>query len=479
MNRYKWQNLGFIILVLLFFLPGPQNIFADMKKNGTANSQRECLDCHGRSNINTNEGVAASQAFCNECHLKEQTQRQIDGKKVSLRVPSDMFQGNPHKYIACIHCHTDVARSPHRSQVGVQCSSCHHAHSEAQAHAPHLRVRCEACHFKSEPVILNLNSDKVELAHQDGLKTPISLSKHQMTDSQDNQMCLKCHVAENTAGAPAIVLPAKSVLCIMCHNAPLQIGHGMFWIASLIGALGLVSMVFFWFKGSLGDENASFHQKISHSSEAIWTTIFSRRFKTIFKIFIFDIILQRRILQESVQRWSMHSLIYLAFLGRLCLSLFTVITYKVAPDSNLALSLIDKNNWFCASVNDLLGLFIVLGVTLAIIQRFVTKPRHVLSKEQDIIALIIIGLLVFSGFLAEGVRILVTQIPSDIAIYSFGGYLIAKVLAVSGSDFQSAYGYVWYAHAIIWAFFIAYLPFGKLKHILTTPLSLLLPQLGD
>jgi hypothetical protein len=33
---------------------------------------------------------------------------------------------------------------------------------------------------------------------------------------------------------------------------------------------------------------------------------------------------------------------------------------------------------------------------------------------------------------------------------------------------------VWYTHALLWALFIAYLPFGKLKHIFTTPLSLLL-----
>lgn len=473
------QKLGVILTVLILLLSHPQASWAGMEITTNTDNQRECLDCHGRSNINTNEGIAASNNFCNECHLKAQTQQKREGHTVSLQVPTDMFQGNPHRYIACIHCHTDVARSPHRSQSGVACLACHHVHGESQANAPHLRVRCEACHFQSEPVVLNSQSNQVELAHKDAQKKPISLAKHRMADDQDPRLCLKCHHASNPVGAPAIVLPAKSFLCIMCHHASFQIGHGMFGIALLIGSLGLAWMVFFWFKGSLGEARASFHQKIARGSEAAWETLFSRRFFTIIKIVILDIILQRCILKESVQRWSIHSLIYLAFLGRLELSLFTFVAYQIAPDSRLALSLIDKNNWFCAAVNDLLGLFIILGVVCAVMIRFIVKPKHVLSKERDIAALIIIGLLAFTGFLAEGVRIVATQVPWEVASYSFIGYLIARLLAVGGSDFQSAYGYIWWAHASLWALFIAYLPFGKLKHIVTTPLSLLLPQEKD
>jgi hypothetical protein len=232
--------------------------------------------------------------------------------------------------------------------------------------------------------------------------------------------------------------------------------------------------VSFWFRGAMAGEGESLHKKITLSSEAVWSGIFSRRFFTILSTLVFDVLLQRRILKESVRRWSIHSLIYLAFLGRLFLSLLTLIIYNIAPDSDSAMALIDKNHWFVAVVNDLLGLCIVLGILWAAIQRFVVRPLHVLSEEQDNIALIIVGFLVITGFVLEGTRILVTQVPAQVAVYSFGGYLVSRLLSLFPFNWQVVYGYLWYAHSVMWAVFIAYLPFGKLKHIITTPLNLIL-----
>ena len=170
----------------------------------------------------------------------------------------------------------------------------------------------------------------------------------------------------------------------------------------------------------------------------------------------------------------MHSLIYLAFVARLGLSLATLVIYHLWPGSDLALVLIDKNHWAVALTNDLLGLAILLGIALAVYQRWVQKPSHVLTQEQDNVALAAIGLLVISGFALEGGRILVTQVPDSIAVYAVGGYAVSQVLAVLPFDWQGIYGSLWYVHAATWAVIIAYLPFGKLKHVFTTPLSLML-----
>jgi hypothetical protein len=59
-------------------------------------------------------------------------------------------------------------------------------------------------------------------------------------------------------------------------------------------------------------------------------------------------------------------------------------------------------------------------------------------------------------------------------VYTFVGYLVSKLLSLFPFNWQGVYGYLWYAHALMWAVFIAYLPFGKLKHIITTPLNLIL-----
>ncbi|MCK5098734.1 MAG: respiratory nitrate reductase subunit gamma, partial [Desulfobacteraceae bacterium] len=257
----------------------------------------------------------------------------------------------------------------------------------------------------------------------------------------------------------------------MCHNSPLAVGHPVFGLAGFVFLAGIFIMIGFWFKGSVKGEEKSLHRKISLSSESIWNTIFSKQVFSLIKIFILDILLQRRILKDSVSRWSMHSLIFTAILLRLGLSLFTAIGFYFNPEGNLLTALIDKNHWFTAFINDLLGLFILLGVVWAIVKRFIVKPDHVVSEYQDNIALILIGGLVLLGFFLEGARIIVTQIPCEIAAYSFVGYMVSRAFAVFPFDWASIYPWMWYAHGFVAVLFIAYLPFGKMRHMFNTPLT--------
>lgn len=484
MKNHIWVKCVFLAMGLsLCFLFSPltaesQNLFEISSKQ---DEQRPCLSCHRQPNLNSNEGVLASNAFCNECHSQDDCVRTVNATEVSLKVPEDIFANHAHKYNSCIECHTDVARSPHTSLTGPTCQKCHSVHSEKLAHAPHLRVDCAACHYESKFVNLNKETNQVQLAHFNAEDDPISLAEHKLADFDTKQACKKCHFSTNQVGAPAAVLPAKSFLCLGCHNAPLHVGsaYGLYWIPFLVLLFGLFTIISMWFKGALGTAGSSTEQKISISSESIWNTIFSRRILDIIKTAIFDIILQRRILRQGVERWSIHSLIYLAFLGRLLLSLFTVLIYNAFPESDLALALIDKNHPFVAVVHDLLGLFILIGVIWALYKRFISKSSHLLSEEQDTLALAIIGLLIAVGFVLEGTRILLTQIPASISAYSFIGFIIAKCLSIFPFGWQIIYSLLWYLHVLIWAAFLIYLPFGKLKHIIFTPLNLIIDSVSD
>ena len=93
-------------------------------------------------------------------------------------------------------------------------------------------------------------------------------------------------------------------------------------------------------------------------------------------------------------------------------------------------------------------------------------------EGQDNIAVGLISLLVIAGFFLEGVRILMTQVPEDVAIYSFLGYGVAGLISFLDLDWREVYPYLWYAHAVLGALFVAYLPFGKMRHIFNTPLTL-------
>lgn len=450
----------------------PELIAAKVLEEDTP-SPLVCLDCHREPDLQTNEGIIASQSFCYECHDKADTKKQIGNSHISLQFTAATFKKNQakHEQIACISCHTDVARSPHKTATGATCLECHAPHSEGTANEPHIRVSCQACHFASKFVRLDPQNHQVKLSHSNYDAVPISLSDHTFADTADKKSCEKCHYKNNQVGAPAAVLPAKSTICIICHTSPLAVGNPIFGIAGLIFMAGIFIMISFWFKGSVQGEEKSLQKKIALSADSIKNTLFSKQFFSLFRIFIVDIVLERRILKESVSRWTMHSLIFSALLLKFGLSLFTGIGYYLNPHGNIMAALIDKNNGFVAVSNDLLGVLILFGIVWAFIKRFIIKPDHVVSEFQDMLPLVIIGTVVSLGFFLEGARILVTGIPSDLAVYSFIGYGISHVLSIFSFDWSSIYSFIWYAHGIAAALFVAYLPFGKMKHIFTTPLT--------
>ena len=333
-------------------------------------------------------------------------------------------------------------------------------------------VECQACHFKSEHVKLNKSDHMIKLAHENNAGKPISLVEHELADTSDKESCQKCHSLDNSVGAPAAVLPSKGAICILCHAAPLKMGHWMFGAALLVFLGGLLLCFRSWFQGNVQGESESLSRKINLSSESVWSTVFSKQFFSIVKIFILDILLQRRILKESVSRWSMHSLIFLSILLRFALGLFTAAIFTANPDSDVAIALIDKNAPFTAFTNDLLGLLILLGIIWSVIKRFIVKPEYVVSEYKDNIALVIIGALIVLGFVLEGARILVASVPASIAGYAFVGYPLSKFFAIFGQQWwASFYSVLWYLHAGVGALFIAWLPFGKMRHIFTVPLT--------
>jgi len=435
---------------------------------------RDCLDCHRFPNIDTNEGVIASRALCMECHAKKECKKSLGKKALSLQLGPKSFEKSPHKYVACIQCHLDVARCPHQTRTGAQCLGCHHAHGEKTLHDPHLRIQCQACHHKSKYVFLDKKDDRVKLSHVDAHKHVIGLTDHQLAKVKRPELCLRCHYKGNKVGAAAIVLPSKGIICLLCHSTAFTIGHSGFLVALLIFIGGIVLSLLFWFKGEVEGEQRSLHRKISLVSERLWTIIFSREFWRLLKVFVLDVLLQRRILQESVRRWAIHSLIYLSILGRFFLGFLTLVVFRFWPESKFAIALIDKNYPSMAFIYDLLGLLILVGILWAAMQRFIIRPKHVVSEGQDNIALGIIGVLVVLGFLLEGCRILVTGLTSQVAYYSFIGYPISRLLGLLSLDWSSVYGVLWYCHALVGAIFVAYLPFGKMKHIINAPITLLM-----
>jgi cytochrome b subunit of formate dehydrogenase len=434
-----------------------------------------CWKCHRQPNLNSNEGITTSILLCMECHGKKDVEKKVDEKPISLYIDEKEYGKTVHRRIACIRCHDGVPTSPHRTSL-IECASCHGYHGEGTAHDPHRSVNCEACHHESKEVVKDPKTGRIVLRMvKDGV--PLKMTSHRLADFRDKKACEKCHFAKNRLGAPICVLPAKSLICIACHSATISANDPVSIIALLLFLLGIVLTVSFWFQGIVGDPSFSTGEKISYVSEKVWQIIFSRKILTLLKVFVVDILFLRRILKESLSRWTIHSLIYLPFFLRFFIGLILLILSKVFPMSPAVAHLLDKNNSFLAFVFDFLGLCIIIGIVGATMRRFQSISQKALATGQDFLVLGLIGGILLTGFVVEGMRILLTAIPLPVALPSFLGYPISLFLGLFPIRWEVVYPYGWYIHAILTGALIAYLPFSKMFHILVSPLVFMIKAL--
>jgi nitrate reductase gamma subunit len=465
----------FLVLLLVFlmssFLPSLSYGQRLTDEEVMEAEKKLCWKCHREPNLNSNEGTMTAILLCMDCHGKKDVEKKVDGKPVSLYIDEKEYSKTIHRRIACIWCHEGVATSPHRT-TEIECASCHGYHGEGTAHDPHRRVNCEACHHESKEVMKDQKTGRIVLQLvKDGV--PLKMTSHRLADVKSKKACEKCHFAGNRLGAPIWVLPAKSLICIGCHSVSVSLNDPVSIIASLLFLAGIVLTLSFWFQGTVGDPSFSTREKISYVSEKVWQVIFSRKILTLLKVFVVDVLLLRRILKESLSRWTIHSLIYLPFFLRFLIGLILLILSKVFPMSSEVAFLLDKNYPPMAFTYDFLGLCIIIGVGGAIMRRIREIPLKALSTGQDFAVLSLIGGILLTGFVEEGMRILLTAIPPSVALSSFLGYPLSLFLALFPIRWEVVYPYGWYIHAILTGMLVAYLPFSKMFHILVSPLVLL------
>ena len=429
-----------------------------------------CWKCHRQPNLNSNEGIMTVTLLCMECHGKKDVEKKVDGKTVSLYIDEKEFGKTVHRRIACIRCHDGVATSPHRTSL-IECASCHGYHGEGTAHDPHRSVNCEACHHESKEVMKDPKTGKIVLITiKEGV--PLKMTSHRLADFKKQKACEKCHFTENQLGAPIRVLPAKSLICIECHSASITLNDPISIITFILFLGGIAITLSLWLKGTVGDPSFSAREKISYLAEKSWQIVFSRKIFTLFKVFIIDVLLLRGILKESLSRWTIHSFIYLPFFFRFLIGLILLILSKVFPMSPTVAMLLDKNYPPIAFTYDLLGLCVIIGVAGATMRRFQKTFQNRPSAGQDMIVLGLLGAILITGFIMEGLRILLTAIPSSVALPSFIGYPLSLFLGLFPIRWEYVYPYGWYVHTILTGLFMIYLPFSKMFHILVSPMVL-------
>jgi nitrate reductase gamma subunit len=245
-------------------------------------------------------------------------------------------------------------------------------------------------------------------------------------------------------------------------------------VSLILFIVGIGATLTFWFQGTMVDPSFSTHEKLSYIGEKAWQVFFSKKMLTLLKVFVVDVLLLRRILKESVSRWTIHSLIYLPFFLRFLIGLILLLLSVAFPMSPQVAVLLDKNYPFIAFTYDFLGLCIIIGTIGAIMRRVQGKTQKAVTGGQDYVALGLVGAILLTGFLVEGMRILLTALPPSAALPSFIGYPISLLLGLFSVRWEVVYPYGWYVHAILTGALVAYLPFSKMFHILVSPLILLI-----
>ncbi|SOB60169.1 Heterodisulfide reductase subunit C-like protein [Pseudodesulfovibrio profundus] len=282
-------------------------------------------------------------------------------------------------------------------------------------------------------------------------------------------------------------------------------------LASVICLVGIVRRVAVWSRSPGG-------AKVDHQSMI-------RQLLSAVRSFFLDVLLLSRTGRTGMLRWVAHSLVFFGFIGLLlfhALDDYVTVYFFPAYESTL-------DPW--QFIRNLLGLMVLVGVSIMVVRRLVDKRLRSLTRFQDWAAILVVGMIILSGFFLESSKIVSPAVfdrmvryyyfpesardltalkafwareygvvfsaplPLDDETVEFGASLnedncsdchadtasafVSKTMATVGAPLAPALNrsgadsVFWYLHIIFCFIGLAALPFGKFLHPLSAPANML------
>ena len=221
-------------------------------------------------------------------------------------------------------------------------------------------------------------------------------------------------------------------------------------VAMFVAATGVFSSMSIWNQG----------QAVSIHNPVHWPSVGKGLLREAF--------LGIRIWRQSRMRWSIFFLVSMGFLALALVFILIVITRFLLPAETFLLSQIKLILDFMA---DFLGLCIFLGLLLALYRRTIQKEEHIITNKEDIFILLLLLGIIITGFFLEACRLAVVS-PQPKMWFSFAGAFGSYVLKIWDLPWTAIRFYGWILHAVLVFIFFAYLPFSKLFHVITCPISI-------
>ena len=151
----------------------------------------------------------------------------------------------------------------------------------------------------------------------------------------------------------------------------------IFSIAAVVFLLGMFYRIRLWFCLNIGHDTETVTplQKLASVIKGTAGVVFSNKILILLKVFVLDIVFQRRALKESPYRWAMHILIYYGFMLLLLMhGLETVIAEPFLPDYYSTL-----NPYLF--LRDFAGFMVIAGVLMALVRRFSMRSERLKTSS--------------------------------------------------------------------------------------------------
>jgi len=308
----------------------------------------------------------------------------------------------------------------------------------------------------------------------------------------------------------------------------------LFYTSLVVFLLGLIYRISTWFTRKIGilGKDVSAAQRLQAAVKGIAGVVFSYRILALLEAFVLDVLLQRRILKESITRWLAHMLIFCGFMLLLLMHALQSVVSEVLFSEYYS----TVNPFFF--LRDFFGAMVLAGVILAAVRRYLAKPRRLRTGGMDHYAIMIVAVIMLSGIALEGLKIAShsefmrmvqdyaglddedeiealeafwvkengmvspnVEAPFDESLleagrevhqdncmdchasarWAFNGYAAAKIIkpAALWLDEKDGVTLLWYVHIIACFIGLAYLPFSKMFHLIATPVSLMANRVMD
>ena len=167
---------------------------------------------------------------------------------------------------------------------------------------------------------------------------------------------------------------------------------------------------------------------------------------------------QQKVLERKVGG-LMHLAVYSAFI------VLFLATCLVAVEYDFGIPVLDGKFYLGFKLfADTFGLLLLAGIFVALVRRYLFRPKGLTRDGEDLLQLLLIGAIGVTGFLVEAVRIAATH-PAAAPVSFVSNAISPLFEGASLGSLLSLHRGLWWTHLLLAFGFLAAIPFSKMFHL--------------